>query len=46
LRRAAPELRGGLVRAVLLRAAVATLAGNLVWWAGLVVLDLHRSGVL
>jgi hypothetical protein len=46
LRRAAPELRAGLVRAVLLRAAAATLAGNLVWWAGLVVLDLHRSGVL
>lgn len=46
LRRGEPELRGGLVRAVLLRAAVATLAGNLMWWASLIVLDLHRSGVL
>ena len=46
LRRGEPELRGGLVRAVLLRAAVATLAGNLMWWVGLIVLDLHRTGVL
>lgn len=46
LRRAGPELRGGLVRALLLRAAVATLSGNLMWWAGLIALDLHRVGAL
>lgn len=46
LRRTGPELRGGLVRAMFLRVAVATLAGNLMWWVGLVVLDLHRSGVV
>jgi len=36
----------GLARAVFMRAAAATLAGDLVWWLGLVLLDLHRTGVL
>jgi hypothetical protein len=45
LRREEFELRGGLVRALLLRASVVTLAGNLLWWAGLVMLDMHRIGV-
>lgn len=41
-----PVLREGLARAVFLRAAVATLTGNVVWWAALVALDLHRAGVI
>jgi len=40
------ELRAGLARAAFLRAAVATLAGNLLWWALLVALDVHRTGAL
>jgi hypothetical protein len=47
MRRASePTLREGLVRAVFLRAAVATLSGNLLWWAALLALDMHRTGVL
>jgi hypothetical protein len=38
--------RAGLARAIFMRAAAATLAGDLVWWLALVLLDLHRAGVL
>jgi hypothetical protein len=40
------ESNAGLVRAVFMRAALSTLAGDLLWWLGLVLLDLHRAGVL
>jgi hypothetical protein len=40
------EGNAGLVRAVFMRAALSTLAGDLLWWLGLVLLDLHRAGVL
>jgi len=40
-----PELREGLARAVFMRAAVATVVGNALWWGVLVALDLHRAGV-
>jgi hypothetical protein len=36
----------GLARAAFMRAAAATLAGDLLWWIGLVLLDLHRAGML
>jgi hypothetical protein len=36
----------GLARAVFMRAAVATLAGDVLWWLVLVALDLHRAGAL
>jgi hypothetical protein len=36
----------GLARAAFMRAAAATIAGGLLWWIGLVLLDLHRAGTL
>lgn len=44
--RAGEGTGAGLARAAFMRAAVATLAGDLLWWLGLVLLDLHRAGVL
>jgi hypothetical protein len=44
--RSDPDERAGLVRALFLRASLAMLAGSLLWWAALVVLDLKRAGLL
>ncbi len=41
-----PDLRQGLLRAALLRAATTAVFGVVVWWVALVVLDLHRAGLL
>lgn len=41
-----PDERVGLVRAVLLRSAATMAGGVVLWWVALVVLDLHRTGLL
>jgi hypothetical protein len=42
----APEERGGLVRAVMVRSAGVMAIGVLIWWIVLLVLDLRRTGAL
>jgi hypothetical protein len=38
--------RAGLVRAIMFRMSLSMIAGVSLWWAALIVLDLHRAGIL